>query len=145
MAEQRQSWIAQRAEAVLSKLSQFDACGDLTQLSPAALAELVDILVVANKDCLEILDEHERQEPSAFWFWLSVVGGLGGIALMDPTLVSVILTAGGLLGGVKAVYDKGAYLLEEQRYLGLYWDVAHRKDALGSELTRRGIPWATSP
>jgi hypothetical protein len=63
---------------------------------------------------------------------------------MDPTLISVVLTAFGVLGAGKSLYDRSAYLVTEQRYFGLYWAVQQRKNALGSELARRGIWRPTS-
>ena len=52
---------------------------------------------------------------------------------------SIIITAGGVAGAAKSLYDRGRHLIAEQKYLGLYWSVATRKDALKVELTRRGI------
>ena len=145
MAGQHQGWIEQRAGTVRARLSQFDGHGDLALLTLEALLELVEFLDLANKDCLDIVDEFERQKPSAFWFWINAASGFGGLALLDPTLISLILTIGGALGGGKSLFDRAAYLATEQRYLGLYWGVQHRKNALGAELTRRGIRWPTSP
>lgn len=145
MADRRIEWIEQRVKNVRAQLSRFDGYGDLRLLSSGGLLELANLLDRANQECLDIVDEFERRKPSEFWFWINTVGGFVGLALMDPTLISVALTIGGALGAGKSVYDRAAYLITEQRYLDLYWAVQHRKNALGSELTRRGLPWTTSP
>jgi uncharacterized protein involved in type VI secretion and phage assembly len=65
LAGRGQGWIEQRVETVRAQLHQFDGHGDLTPLTPEALLELAELLDRANKDCLAIVHEFERQMPSA--------------------------------------------------------------------------------
>ena len=135
----RIGWLDRRAEEITRALQEFDDSGDLTALEPERLLDLARLLDGANRSCWETLQEHERQAPSAFWFHLSVWTGVGGIALLEPSLISIIITVGGLLGSGKSIYDRGAHLVAEQRYLQLFWAVELRKDRLKSALARRGI------
>jgi hypothetical protein len=135
----RIGWLGRRAEEITRALQEFDDRGDLMAVEPESLLDLAQLLDGANRTCWEILEEHEGQAPSAFWFHLSVWTGVGGIALVDPNLISIIITVGGLLGSIKSIYDRGAHLVTEQRYLRLFWAVELRKDKLKSTLARRGI------
>jgi hypothetical protein len=142
---QHKGWIEQRTETVRARIAEFDAHGNLTPLAPTILMELAELLDQANNDCLSIVDEFETQRPSASWFWINAISGYGGLALIDPTFISAAIAIGGALGASKSLYDRARFLVLEQRYLSLYWDVQLRKSALGSELIRRGISWPTTP
>lgn len=132
-------WIVERAERVRDRLDEFDRAGDLTDLRVIELIDLIDLIADAHELCAAILEEHKRNFPSTFWFAGSFLSGLGGLAFIEPTLGSIIITVGGAAGAAKSLYDRGAHLITEQNYLGLYWSVAIRRDALKIELTRRGI------
>lgn len=137
--EQDVRWIVERAEGVRDRLNEFDRAGDLTGLTLSELRDQIKLIADAHKLCAEILEEHKRNFPSTFWFAVAFLTGLGGLAYFEPTLGPIIVTVGGMAGAAKSLYDRGAHLIAEQKYLGLYWSVATRKDALRVELTRRGI------
>ena len=145
MPGQHKGWIEQRAETVRARMADFDAHGNLTPLAPEMLLELAELLEQANEDCLAIVDEFETHRPSASWFWINAISGYGGLALVDPTFISAVIAIGGTLGASKSLYDRARFLVLEQRYFSLYWAVQLRKNALGSELIRRGISWPTTP
>jgi hypothetical protein len=120
-------------------LEEFDRAGDLTALAPAQLLHLTTLIADAHEICRDILQEHERNSPSTAWFAISTVSGFGGLVLLEPTLGAIVITLGGIAGAAKSLYDYGAHLVVEQRYLDLYWRTEARKDALKIELIRRGI------
>ncbi|MCH8197605.1 MAG: hypothetical protein IH904_05940 [Proteobacteria bacterium] len=137
--EQDVRWIVERAERVRDRLDEFDRAGDLTGLTPSELRDQVKLIKEADVLCAAILEEHERNFPSTLWFAVAFLSGLGGLAYFEPTLGPIIITVGGIAGAAKSLYDRGAHLIAEQKYLGLYGSVVDRKDALRVELTRRAI------
>ena len=84
-----------------------------------------------------------RRAPAAFSLGalvcISVASGLGGLLLLEPTTISLVLTIGGALGAGKSLYDRGAHLMRVQKLLSDYWEASLHHDALAAELTRRGI------
>lgn len=138
MARDR-SWLEREADKVLEKLERFESQGDLTRLSEGELLELAKLCKQNLADAFELWEEHQRHYPSSVWFGISVVSGYGGLFLVEPVTASVIITIGGALGATKSIYDRGAHLIREQRYLDLYWRASRHRDAVAVELTRRGI------
>ena len=109
-------------------------------LAPEELLNLVTLLEDANSVCDQILREHNRREPSNIWLLISVLSGIGGIALMGPlSVVPFVITLGGAAGGLKSVYDLNAHMNEAQYYLSLTWSIRMRTHALRYILARRGI------
>ena len=138
MARER-TWIEARAAAHAIKLDRFEDSGDLTAVSTEQLADLIELAAESLAEAHEICSEHARRYPSIVWFFVSTGSGLGGLLLLEPTAGSLIITIGGALGAAKSLYDRGAHLLREQRYLSMYWRASRHESALASELTRRGI------
>jgi hypothetical protein len=100
---------------------------------------MIFLMAGANEDCWSLLREHDRQAPSTFEFSLAVFSGIGGIALLDPSMLSLLVTVTGATGAAISVYRRGKHLVVEQRYLGIFWDIEHRRHILQTELGRRGI------
>lgn len=142
MFRRRATWLETRAEQLLAKISRFDASGPPTIVSDHQLRELIASIEGANEDCRDLLQEHQRQAPSTLEFAVGAFSGLGGLALLDPSILSLLVTSTGVLATAIATYHRGQHLAAEQRYLGLFWDIEHRRHLLQSEMARRGI---TSP
>jgi hypothetical protein len=139
MFRRRATWLETRADQLLTKISQFDSSGTLSTLSDTKLFQLIVLIESANKDCLDLLQEHHNQAPSKLEFSVGAFSGLGGLALLDPSMLSLLVTSAGLLATAIATYRGGLHLAVEQRYLGIFWDIENRRHLLRSEMARRGI------
>jgi hypothetical protein len=142
MFRRKATWLETRADELVTKLSQFPAPGILTTLSNVQLLQLIVLIEGANKDCLDLLQEHHNQAPSTLEFSVGAFSGLGGLALLDPSMLSLLVTSAGVLATAIATYRGGLHLAVEQRYLGIFWDIENRRHLLQSEMARRGV---TSP
>jgi hypothetical protein len=142
MFRRRATWLEARADELLAKINRFDASGPLTALSNSQLLQLIVLIEGANEDCMDLLQEHHHHAPSMLEFSVGAFSGLGGLALLDPSMLSLLVTSAGVLATAIATYNRGHHLLAEQRYLGVFWDIEHRRHLLQSEMARRGI---TSP
>ncbi|AXS41915.1 hypothetical protein D1F64_20265 [Breoghania sp. L-A4] len=129
----------QEATRIGRRLDRFEAHGDLAQLPTAALLDQVLATRKTLNEANQLCVRHDQAMPSAIWFFVSVGSGFGSLFFMEPTLASVAITAGGVAGAFKSLYDRGRHLLIEQRYLGLYWRANAHREALAVEMHRRGI------
>jgi len=126
-------------EEVEGYLEEFDREGNLAQVGDERLLELTELLEKAWSLCHQIITEHELNFPSTLWFFVTTLPAFGGLLLLEPTILSIFITVGGLAGAGKALFDRGHYFYYEQKLLGPFWGVKIRKDALQAEMTRRGI------
>jgi hypothetical protein len=133
------TWIEASAEEISAKLREFDDSGQLAALSEDQLRQLIVSMDQANRDCHSLLQEHQSRAPSTVEFSIGAISGIGGIALLDPSMLSLIVIATGVIATGIAVFRRGQHLVEEQRYLGFFWDIENRRYLLQAELARRGI------
>jgi hypothetical protein len=133
------SWLEQRSAVVRNRLDHFERQGNLALLPDPELLRLAVATKGTVDEAYKICKEHERHFPSTAWFAISTLSGLGGLLLLEPTTGSMIITIGGALGAAKSIYDRGAHLVREQGYLGLYWRADSHRRTLAAEMTRRGI------
>src|SRR4051812_22683863 len=139
MFPRRATWLETRADELLAKISRFDACGPLSIVSDHQLLELIVSIEGANEDCRYLLQEHQHQAPSTLEFAVGALSGIGGLALLDPSILSILVTSTGVLATAITTYHRGQHVAAEQRYLALFWDIEHRRHLLQSEMARRGI------
>jgi hypothetical protein len=133
------TWLETRSEEISDKLRQFDDSGPLKALGDGQLKQLIILMDTANEDCRDLLREHQNQAPSTFEFSIAAISGIGGIALLDPSMLSLLVTSTGVIATAISTFRRGQHLVAEQRYLGFFWDIENRRYLLQAELARRGI------
>jgi hypothetical protein len=133
------NWLSERATDLQAGLELLDQTGSLAVLSDDDLLEFALLAEGVFDQAHGLWREHVRGFPSFVWFGISTLSGLGGLLLLEPTIASLLVAVGGAAGAAKAIYDRGAHLVREQRYLGLYWRANRYREALAAELVRRGI------
>ena len=116
----------ERVLPIEALLRRIEGLGDLTQFNSEYLHALETKLVEARDECDAILNRHRQDEPSPGWLALSIGSTIGSVLLTSLVPVAILVTIGGTLATVKAVYDSKDYAALEDYYRTLGYRVFSR-------------------